>query len=515
MKLAAALTFAVAAVALATPARAVDVLTYHNDNLRSGWNAAETSLTPATVGSSAFKRVFDAKLDFISLTQPLVATAEKTSRGMHDLMIVGTEKGSLYAFDAHDGRPVWHVSLIPSGAQPVGQSFTGCPNQPLIGELSTPVIDRALDTVYAVSGDLEGASGYQHIHYRLHAIALGTGADRMAPVEMAASVKGADGTIVFNADVQSQRSALVEANGNIYVVFGSTCDYNGNLYHGWIFTYKNASLAPVGVFNTTGAPDSGGNYQGGIWMSGNGMAVAPNGDLMLVSGNGMFNKRTAWGNSALRLTPNGTRVLDYFTPDTLKTDNQGDADFGSGGLMLLPDLANRPSIAFGQGKDGILTMMDRDNLGGYTPGGPDHALYELNLGSTWSSPAYFATAHDEYVLTTGGPLYLVHVQRSPAKLNTVQQTNEQFENDNGNGSTPSVSSNGQSLASAVTWIVQWSGNGTIALRAYAVNNLAVPLVTVPLGPWHFTQVNSTMVPTIANGYVYVVTLGHLYGFTAQ
>jgi hypothetical protein len=79
------------AAALATwagPAFAVDNLTYHGDTLRSGWNAQETVLTPAVVGSRGFHRKFAVPLDATTFGQPLVAAGEVTGSGTRDLVIV-------------------------------------------------------------------------------------------------------------------------------------------------------------------------------------------------------------------------------------------------------------------------------------------------------------------------------------------------------------------------------------------------------------------------------------------
>jgi hypothetical protein len=203
-------------------------------------------------------------------------------------------------------------------------------------------------------------------------------------------------------------------------------------------------------------------------------------------------------------------LQDYFTPETVAQDNAGDSDFGSGGTMLLPDLEHSPvRLAVAQGKDGILTLMNRAHLGGYTPGGPDNVLAELSLGGTWSSPAYWKDGHgNEYVLTTGGPLYAVRVTRNPARLNVVGQTNEQYPQDNGNGSTPTVTSNGVEAGTAVVWIVQY--NGGLALYAYDPTKLGTPLIDTSLGTWDLA--NTYVVPTIDNGRVFAMGEGELYSF---
>jgi hypothetical protein len=515
MKLLATLTLALGVTAWALPARAVDYLTYHGDTLRSGWNNQETALTPTSVQSAKFRRLFVTRLDGVTFGQPLVAANESTPGGTHDLVIVATMANSLYALDAHTGRVVWHRRVTVHGRSAVPAGFTGCAIAKTYGIAGTPVIDRAKDAVYVAGVVLEGPANAKHMHYYLHMVSLASGAELVKPVLIQGSTNGPSGTEPFIGDVQTQRPGLLEANGNIYVTFGSICDYNANLYHGWIFAYNASSLAPTGIYNSTPALSSG-TYYGGIWMNGDAPAVDPtDGSLIFVVGNGTFDNSTSFGDSVVRLSPNLASVIDYFTPYTVDSDNAYDADFGAGGIMLLPD---NPSsslhMAVAQGKDGILTLMNREHLGGYTAGGPDNVLAELNLGGVWSSPAYFQDGSgNEHVYTTGGPLYDVAVKRSPAGMSVAQTTPQQFPQDNGNGATPTVSSNGGDPSSAIVWIVQTapaSSGELLTLYAYAASNLSAPIYHASLGPWQWA--NSYRVPTIANGVVYVPGQGHLLAF---
>ncbi len=515
MKLLATLAIALGVTAWAMPARAVDYLTYHGDTLRSGWNNQETVLTPASIASGHLHRLFAAKLDSVTFGQPLVATGESTPSGTHDLVLVATMANTLYAFDAHTGKVVWRKRVTVQGRAAVPAGFTGCPIAATYGITGTPVIDRSNDAVYAVGVVLEGQGSNRHMHYYLHALSLSTGDELRRPVDIQGTTGSGSGQEPFIADVQTQRPGLVEANGNIYVTFGSICDFNANLYHGWIFAYDENTFALKGIYNATPAQASG-TYYGGIWMNGDAPAIDPlDGSLVFIVGNGTFDNHTSFGDSVVRLAANLSSVEDYFTPYTVNSDNAADADFGSGGIMLLPD---NPSsslhLAVGQGKDGILTLMNREHLGGFTPGGPDAVLYELSLGGVWSSPAYFADSNgNEHVYTTGGPLYDVAVTRSPAGMAVVQATSQYYPQDNGNGATPTVSSNGGSASSAIVWIVQTAPAGSaeqLTIYAYAATNLSTPIYQASLGTWKWA--NSYRVPTVANGVVYVPGQGHLFAF---
>src|SRR5580765_5867881 len=88
-----------------------DVVTYHNDNARTGQNLNEGSLTPATVKVSTFGKVgffsTDGKVD----AQPLYLSALSIpGQGARNVLYVATEHGSVYGFDANTGALVWRAS---------------------------------------------------------------------------------------------------------------------------------------------------------------------------------------------------------------------------------------------------------------------------------------------------------------------------------------------------------------------------------------------------------------------
>src|SRR5437868_5234548 len=77
---------------------AIDVLTQHNDNGRTGANLAETALKPSTVSPQTFGRLFSlGPVDGQVYAQPLFVSQLSISGVVRNVLIVATEHNSVYA----------------------------------------------------------------------------------------------------------------------------------------------------------------------------------------------------------------------------------------------------------------------------------------------------------------------------------------------------------------------------------------------------------------------------------
>src|SRR5258708_31620019 len=80
-----------------------DVLTYHNDNSRTGVNPFDTALTIKNVNALTFGKKFDLPVDGQVYAQPLVGRYISIEGVLHYVLVVATEHDSVYAFDAFTG----------------------------------------------------------------------------------------------------------------------------------------------------------------------------------------------------------------------------------------------------------------------------------------------------------------------------------------------------------------------------------------------------------------------------
>src|SRR5271166_3180397 len=493
------------------------VTTYHNDNYRTGWNSSETTLTPANVNRSSFGPLFTVKLDDQVDAQPLVVPGVTIAGGTHDVAYVVTENNTVYAIDANAGT----ILLTKNLGTPV-QSPLGCTNNgPNVGINSTPVIDSNTNTLYVI--DYVQLSG-GIVQHRVHALDLSSLTDKVAPVVVAGSHTLSDGTtFTFSAKYQRQRPALLLANGNVYAGFGSFCDFSANLSRGWLLGWNAATLAPLSaneVFDIQ--PSSPNNFfLSSIWMSGYGPAADDSGNILFVTGNSDPSGTTYDGvtniqESVVKVSPNLTSVVDLFTPSNQSSLDQGDTDFGSGGAMILPDQSGSyPHLAVATGKDGNMYFMNEDKLGGYSPN-KNHVLGTHNVGGCWCGQSYFVDPTDGLarVVSSGGDRVQVwKLQTSPNPKLTGVTSGTISAGGQDPGFFTSVSSNGN--ANPIIWALSRPlSPGQPGILLYAFNPEAggskmIPIYKNQAGSWPNQGGNSNLVPTIANGKVYVASYAAL------
>jgi hypothetical protein len=513
--------FAAILVLFPAAVQAQSVLTWHNDNSRTGQNLQETILTPTNVNSTQFGKEFTLSVDGQIFAQPLyVSGVSIPGKGTHNVVYVATENDSVYAFDASGSptAPLWQRSLTSPAngitAAPcadVGVSGTKTPAckaiGPVVGITATPVIDSTSNTLYVVALTKENGSYFD----RLHALDVTTGAEKFGgPVVIEASVHGigagsVGGVIAFDPSFDFLRSALLLLNGVVYISAGSFGADQGP-YHGWLLGYAARTLAQVGVFNTS--PNI---REAGIWGSGAGPSAPTGGtNIFVLTGNGKFDANTGgadYGDSFLKLNPTGgLHVVDYFSPENQSTLWQDDIDLGAAGGMIPPTQSGPiPDEIIGAGKQGIIYVVNRGGMGKFNS--TRNNVIQTVTGSVaecpggTGTPAYFNNA--VYYSGCGDSLKMFSLTNGLLSPLPVSQSSEQYPT----GTTPSISANGST--NGIVWAIAFYNTNSV-LHAYDARDVSKELYKSNQNQMRDAlPITHFAVPTVANGRVYVGTFDGL------
>jgi hypothetical protein len=490
-----------------------DVLTQHNDNLRTGLNPNETILTAANVTSSKFGKLFMQNVDGIMVGQPLYVRNIRMKDGLiHNVVFVTTQHNTVYAFDADNTRganasPLWAVSLNDGGTSDPIADF-GCVGTRYteIGITGTPVIDSGRTTLYVVAKTVN--AGVRN--FNLHALDITSGLERLgAPVVISGTAQSHSGTVTFSPIYQMQRPALLLENGSVYIGFGGNgCDIYA--YHGWLFAYNSQTLQQEAAYLVT--PDG---DRGSIWQGGSGPAADAEGYIYVATANGFFDGPSGandYSDSVLKLGWSGTTfgVMDFFTPYNQQQLASEDLDLGSAGPLLLPDQPGLfPHELIAGGKQGTLYLINRDNPGAFNAAA-DNAIQTLpaavpselaGVPSYWNGSVFVAGVNDhvKQFSIVNGILTQQPVSQTPTIFAGAGQE------------STSVTANGNT--NGILWIIRHSNP---ALFAFDATNLAHEFydsTKAPQGRDQMIPVTRFVTPTISNGKVFVAgkTALEVYG----
>lgn len=325
----------------------VDWLTFGFDAARTSVNPHETTLNPQTVGG--LHRLWSVTLPDTADSSPVYLHGVRLANGsIADVLYLITRDGHLLAINATNGQILW-------SKQSKGVRYT----------TSSPVIDPSRAYVYSygldgtlrkfsvVSGDEVTSGGW--------------------PVR-----------ITTMPETEKESSPLNIDTGRVYV---TTSGYPGDAppYQGHVVGAR-LDTGDAQVFNSLCSDKPHvlrdgecGSNQSGIWARG-GAVIEPGTDnIYITTGNGNFNGRTDWGDSIIKLSADGLRVLDSYTPTNEADLDTTDTDLGSAAPGLLPDIpgSHTPHVLIQGGKDQKLRLVNRDNMS--SQGGPGHLGGELAI----------------------------------------------------------------------------------------------------------------------------------------
>ena len=234
----------------------VNVLTYRNDNARSGQNVHETLLSPANVSVTSFgKKAFLPVLGAVD-AEPLYVSNLLVGGLPHSVVLVATEQDMLYAFDADTFSQLWRVSLL--GPNETPSDNHGCdPSTPEFGISATPVIDLSAGphgTVFLATASRDDHGNY---FQRLHALDLSTGAEQSAsPITIEGNSANSAATPSFDPSQFRARAGLLLLNGAIFINWAPVCDAtpSSGLVMGFSqTTLKLMSLMPASDIANSGS----------------------------------------------------------------------------------------------------------------------------------------------------------------------------------------------------------------------------------------------------------------------
>ena len=311
---------------------------FGHDQQRSGWNMAETTLSPSNV--SRLKPLWSTQLPtppqdtaLSTLTSPLVASGVDTPQGRKDLVFTVGIDDTIFAMDADTGQTVWQKSF-PNAAKPLRPANTNCANT----EQATPVIDKAGGVIYFTTSD-----------GRLRGLSLASGEERLTPMPFVAPF--------------SRNWSLNLVKGVIYTAAGRGCggDQGQAIEPGSVSAMDISDPAHPQLSRFL----TGRGRPAGPWGRG-GPVLGPKG-LYVQTADGTHDPAGGvFGNAVIAVAPKAYGIADSFTPANWQYLNAKDLDLGSGSPVIFP-FKDRTLLATSS-KEGVVYLLDAANLGG-----PDHS----------------------------------------------------------------------------------------------------------------------------------------------
>jgi outer membrane protein assembly factor BamB len=320
-------------------------LTFGYDQQRSGWNAAEYTLSPKNVGR--LKLLWSTQLGtppldtaLSTLTAPLAVQGVETAQGRKDLLFTIGIDDTMFAIDASSGGIVWQKSF-PTPGKPQRPATTNCANT----EQATPVIDKAAGVIYFTTSD-----------GKLRGLGLATGDERLTPMPMVAP--------------NSRNWSLNLIGKVVYTAAGRGC--GGDAAQ----PIEPGAVSAIDVSDPTHPQLSrfltGRGRPAGPWGRG-GPVAGPQGVYVQTADGNRDPAGGIFGNAVLAVQPKAYGIADSFIPPSWKNLNAKDLDLGSGSPVIFP-FQNRTLLATSS-KEGVIYVLDAKNLGGGVAADHAKALY--------------------------------------------------------------------------------------------------------------------------------------------
>ncbi len=567
-------------VASPTVHAAVNILTNHNNLANTGENLQERVLTPHNVAVGQFGKLFVTHLNGVDYGQPLFVSHVNITAGPHvgvqNIIIAATSRDAVCAINADTGQVLWTRRLLKRFDSPrdTVKAMERNPNWAAKNEPleDTPAIDLATGAIYVECEETEqgpGTHGQRHWIHLLSSLQLSNGTNYARQIKISES--GPQGQYISGPRVRKANDHLDRFYGfeitfryltidPVNHVLYMACADPGDIgpYNGWILGYgtvKNhrGELPVKAVWSAT--PNG---WAAGIW--GGPIAIDRKGNLFVETGNGTFETNLIpapyrhrlsvdlprlripalgdFGDAALKLVPDsdtrqhrdnpngfGLHVADYFVPTDENFLVQRDLDLGSSSPIVLPasvgDSHHRHLLVIND-KQGIIYLLDRDDMGGYHggKGGNGHAGFNAVVqqllhptGMGFSTGAFFAGTHlhsgwiyyaEENDFARAFFISHAHINPHPVTKSPIKFGYP--------GSTPEISADGH--MHGIVWLLNRNHNRLLAYRA---DDLRHPIFDSNGGVGRNgltnkiigREIDMNSTPTVADGRVYVSTTAAL------
>jgi hypothetical protein len=570
---------------------------------RTGQNLSESVVTAEALKNNSnfnFGQLCSQNLDGQVYAEPLVLTyITINGHPYNKVAYVVTQNDTLYAIQADPAdtyKPACTIlngngsgtTLLLSGQYPadchyIGAQLSGPQGTivPTVGILGTPVINinGTAGTIYLVTETQNCQPPCTPVswgHY-LHAVDVQSFTEQdNGPVQICQNGCGEYNTGSLFSEVHIQRPGLLYGptsvtglpNDVVYVAFSMMDGYAPPFPNGAVLAYN---ITATGLTQRAYFPTTVGNKLasngGGIWMGGAAPAFGPDANgvdwIYLTTANGTFDLNasgTDAGDSFLMLNPRDLTLATpagggYFTPtdqyyrSSTQPHCAGDEDYGSGGVMLLPDheLANWGFLALNGDKEGGLWFIDRTTPNGYSTMCGNTCPCQQpssNIQTVWTqtpysgntihnNPAFWekplpagSEQHFVYVAVSLGPLLQYQLCPLSSASAPVCNTGGRVQAMYGStvikmwyGVTPNVSAARSTDQDAIVWVLVTGDtiryNNPLSASPgilYAFDAVSMMQLYASSGPGSPCPTKDTLnpaakfsVPTVANGYVYLGT----------
>ncbi len=321
----------IALAAASLPCLAGDWPTFSYDARRSGWARSEVILNRENVGDMVLKWKTSVKNEpksLAALTAPIVVTDVRTGEGrraLKDLVYIAGTGDVFYAIDALNGEIVWEKQFRTDVTNKVPGMWL-CPK----GLNATPTVDVSKNTIYAISTD-----------GRLYALDLATGKEKYRSQQWVPAF--------------AKTWSLNRIGDVLYTPISQQC---GDTVSGVTsIDVSNPENFVIRAWRAT--PE----YGAGVWGRA-GVAIGRDGGIYAGTGDGPYNPgKRIFGNTMFRLDPDTLELVDYYTPANWEYVWKRDFDITASALVL--DYQGQELVVIG-GKEGLLYLMDAENMGGLT-----------------------------------------------------------------------------------------------------------------------------------------------------